>query len=145
MSVTGYTTGVFDLFHIGHLNILKSARAKCDRLIVGVTTDEVCLSRKGYKPFICFEERLEIISSLKYVDKAVPQASMDKFAAWEEHKFDQMYVGDDWKGTDAWNKIEKDFSKVNVEIVYFPYTVKTSSTILREALTKLNAGVPHGR
>jgi len=145
VSVTGYTTGVFDLFHIGHLNILKSARAKCDRLIVGVTTDEVCLSRKGYKPFICFEERLEIISSLKYVDKAVPQASMDKFAAWEEHKFDQMYVGDDWKGTDAWNKIEKDFSKVNVEIVYFPYTVKTSSTILREALTKLNAGVPHGR
>ena len=145
MSIIGYTTGVFDLFHIGHLNILKRAKTNCDRLIVGVTTDELCVSRKGYKPFICFDERLEIISSLKYVDEAVPQSSMDKFEAWEKHKFNQMYVGDDWKGTDAWNKIEEDFKAVDVKVVYFPYTVKTSSTILRKALVNLNAGVPHER
>ena len=114
MKVIGYATGVFDLFHIGHLNILKRAKQECDELIVGVTTDELCESHKGCRPFISFEERLEIVESLKMVDRAVPQKSMDKHAAWEELGFDKMFVGDDWKGTDAWNKIEADFAQIGV-------------------------------
>ena len=140
MKVIGYTTGVFDLFHIGHLNILKRAKQECDELIVGVTTDELCESHKGRRPFISFEERLEIVESLKMVDRAVPQKSMDKHAAWEELGFDKMFVGDDWKGTDAWNKIEADLAQIGVSIVYVPYTKTTSSSIRRKALTKITGG-----
>lgn len=134
--VIGYTTGVFDLFHIGHLNILKRAKENCDYLIVGVTVDEL-VSYKGKRAFIPYEERAEIVSAIKYVDEVVPQVSMDKMAAWKKYHFNKMFVGDDWKGTDVWNNIEKEFSDIGVEIVYFPYTKQTSSTELREALTNL--------
>lgn len=132
--IIGYTTGVFDMFHIGHLNVLKRAKAECDYLIVGVTTDELSLSRKGKTPIIPLVERMEIVKSLTFVDQVVPQENMDKFQAWEKYKFDKMFVGSDWKGTDKWNQMEIDFAKVGVEIVYFPYTDSTSSTILRERL-----------
>lgn len=132
----GYTTGVFDLFHIGHLNILKKAKELCEYLIVGVTIDEL-VSYKGKTAFIPFSERIEIVSSIKYVDLAVPQDTMDKMTAWNIHKFDAMFVGSDWKGTAKWNQFEDEFKKVNVDIVYFPYTEKTSSTQLRDALAKL--------
>ncbi len=137
MKKIGYTTGVFDLFHIGHLNILKRSRLECDHLIVGVTTDELCLSAKGTKPFIPFQERMDIVESIKFVDEVVPQTSYNKMEAWNNLKFDRMFVGDDWKGTKEWIQIEEDFSKYNVEIIYFSYTTHTSSTILRDILKKI--------
>ena len=137
MKKIGYTTGVFDLFHIGHLNILKRARLECDYLIVGITTDELAMSIKGEKPFIPFEERMEIVESIKFVDEVVPQTTYNKMKAWNNLKFDRMFVGDDWKGTKEWIQIEKDFSKYNVEIIYFSYTTHTSSTILRDVLKKV--------
>lgn len=136
MSVIGYTTGVFDLFHVGHLNILKRAKEQCDYLVVGVTVDEL-VAYKGKKAFIPFEERCAIVEAIKYVDKVVPQTSMDKMEAWNNLHFHKMFVGDDWKGTDTWNHWEEEFAKVGVEIVYFPYTAKTSSSELREALKLL--------
>lgn len=132
----GYTTGVFDLFHVGHLNILRRAKEQCDFLIVGVTVDDL-VAYKGKKSFIPFEERVSIVEAIRYVDKVVPQTSMDKMKAWNELHFDRMFVGDDWKGTDTWNRWEEEFSKVGVEIVYFPYTKQTSSSELREALKAL--------
>ena len=129
---------MFDLFHIGHLNVLKRAANACDHLIVGVTTDDFCQQSKGHKPFIEFEERLEIVANLRVVDQAVSQSSLDKYAAWKAHRFDVMFVGDDWKGTDRWNKIEAEFAADNVSIVYFPYTKMTSSTILRKALRSIS-------
>lgn len=137
----GYTTGVFDLFHIGHLNILKTAFSRCDFLIVGVTTDELCNEVKGITPIIPLEERLEILKSIKYVSKVVTQSSMDKLIAWNQYKFDIVFVGDDWKGTKKWDKIENDFSKVNVSIDYLPYTKHTSSTNLRQILRSLSKGL----
>ena len=132
----GYTTGVFDLFHVGHLNILKRAKEQCDFLIVGVTTDEL-VSYKSKKAIIPFSERIEIVQSIKYVDKVVPQENMDKFSAWEKLKFEAIFVGDDWKGTQKWLEYEKQFASVGVEIIYFPYTTGTSSTKLRCVLDKI--------
>lgn len=129
----GYTTGVYDMFHIGHLNLIKRAKEQCDFLIVGVTTDELALY-KNKAPIIPYEERSQIVAALRYVDKVVPQETMDKMQAYNKYKFDVVFVGDDWKNTDKWNKIEEDFKKVNVDVVYFPYTKGTSSTILREKL-----------
>lgn len=134
--VIGYTTGVFDLFHIGHLNLLKNCKGLCDKLIVGVTTDELLLSYKNKKPIIPFSERLEIIKSIKYVDAAIPQRDMDKFAMWEKLKFDIMFVGDDWYGTPKWRKFEEQFEQINVKIIYFPYTIGTSSTLINEILSR---------
>lgn len=139
MKIVGYTTGVYDLFHIGHLRLLQRARAACDELIVGVTTDELSLQRKNKTPIIPFAERIEIISQLKCVSSAVPQSSMDKLAAWNQYKFNKMFVGDDWKGSDKWTEMESSFSSLGVEIVYFPYTQHTSSTMLRAALSRLMA------
>lgn len=134
--VIGYTTGVFDLFHIGHLNILKNAKENCDCLIVGVTVDEL-VTYKGTNAIIPFQERLKIVEAIKYVDEVVPQTSMDKMAAWEELKFNKMFVGNDWKGTEKWNSLEEKFAKIGVEIQYFPYTKGTSSTHLKNVLTQL--------
>ena len=131
--VIGYTTGVFDLFHIGHLIMLKNAKSLCDKLIVGVTTDEL-VSYKNKNPVIPFEERLEIVRSIKYVDAAIPQYSMDKFDAWNKLKFDVMFVGDDWYNTSKWIEFEKQFKEVGVKIIYFPYTKGTSSTIINQTL-----------
>ncbi|MEZ8079768.1 adenylyltransferase/cytidyltransferase family protein [Enterovibrio norvegicus] len=136
--IVGYTTGVFDLFHIGHLNILKNAKENCDHLIVGVTTDELVFSRKNKYPVIPIAERLDIVRAIKYVDAVVVQNSMKKIEAWETLRFHRMFVGDDWKGTSTWQELEVAFSELDVEIVYFPYTKHTSSTKLKEALEKLN-------
>ncbi|RQW18719.1 glycerol-3-phosphate cytidylyltransferase [Bacillus sp. C1-1] len=135
-NIIGYTTGVFDMFHIGHLNILRKAREESDYLIVGVTSDELVKLRKDKYPVIPLEERMEIISHIDYVDQVVIQDTMDKFKAWELYKFNKMFVGDDWKGSPKWNKIEKDFLNIGVEIKYFPYTKHISSSKLREK-TKL--------
>lgn len=132
----GYTTGVYDLFHIGHLNLLRRAKEQCDYLIVGVTVDEL-VAYKHKKAVIPFEERCAIVEAIRYVDKVVPQVSMDKVQAWNEHQFDVMFVGDDWKGTEKWNAYEEQFKELGVEIVYFPYTKGTSSTLLNEVLMKL--------
>lgn len=137
MKIIGYTTGVFDLFHIGHLNVLKRAKLECDYLIVGVSTDELCLEAKNKKPIIPFQERIEIVEAIRFVDEVVPQINYNKEEAWSNLKFDKMFVGDDWKGTDKWNQLEKDFKKINVEICYFSYTSHTSSSKLREVLEKL--------
>lgn len=134
--VIGYTTGVYDLFHIGHLNLLRNAKAMCDKLIVGVTTDEL-VSYKNKKSVIPFEERMEIVRSIRYVDAVIPQESMDKFESWNKIKFDVMFVGDDWYNTDKWESLENMFKEVGVRIVYFPYTKGISSTLLNEVLIKL--------
>lgn len=130
----GYTTGVFDLFHIGHLNILKKAKEQCECLIVGVSTDELVQNYKNKLPVIPFEERIEIVKSIKYVDKVVAQENRDKYSAWENLQFDVMFVGDDWKGNKLFEELEHQFKSVGVDIVYFPYTQGTSSTILRKKI-----------
>lgn len=135
----GYTTGVYDMFHIGHLNVLKNAKNYCDSLIVGVTTDDVSLKSKGKSPIIPYEERSEIVKSIRYVDRVVPQTGYDiesKVNAWEILKFDVMFVGSDWQGTDKWNEIETIFKQYNVDIVYLPHTDGISSTQLREIISK---------
>lgn len=132
----GYTTGVFDMFHIGHLNILKRAKAQCDYLIVGVSTDEVVRSYKNKTPIIPFEERIAIVSELKCVDKVVPQTTMDKMVAWREHKFEVIFHGSDQKNTDMYNALTEEFSKIGVDIVFFPHTDGVSSTMLAEILNK---------
>lgn len=134
--IIGYTTGVFDLFHIGHLNLLKNAKAMCDRLIVGVTSDEL-VTYKHKKAVIPFEERLEIVRSIKYVDAAIIQDNLDKYEAWKKMKFDILFVGDDWYNTDQWNTYEELLTKVGVRIIYFPYYKGTSSTLINETLKKL--------
>lgn len=130
----GYTTGVFDMFHIGHLNILRRAKEQCDYLIVGVSTDELVKEYKNKTPIIPFEERAEIVQSIDCVDRVIAQENRDKYEAWRELKFDVMFVGDDWKGKPLFIKVEEEFKKVGVDVVYFPYTKDTSSTILREKL-----------
>ena len=132
----GYTSGVYDLFHVGHLNLLKNAKGLCDNLIVGVTSDEL-VSYKNKKAVIPHNERMEIVRNIKYVDAVVPQNDMDKFKMWEKLKFDIMFVGDDWKGTKKWNDFENTFKKVGVKIVYFPYTKGTSSTLINTTLLNL--------
>ncbi|EID15461.1 adenylyltransferase/cytidyltransferase family protein [Mycolicibacterium phlei] len=139
--IFGYTTGVFDMFHIGHLRLLERAKANCDQLIVGITTDELCLERKGKLPVVPFEERRQIVAAVRYVDMTVPQTSMNKRLAWEALRFNKMFVGDDWRGTELWNNLEREFAELGVEIVYFPYTPTTSSTMLREALDGLHGSV----
>lgn len=132
--IVGYTTGVFDMFHVGHLNILRKAKEKCDYLIVGVSTDELCYSYKGKKPIIPFEERRAIVESIKYVDEVCPQINRDKFQAWQRIGFDKMFVGDDWKDSPLFIKLEEMFRQVGVIIEYIPYTQGTSSTILRKKI-----------
>lgn len=136
----GYTTGVYDMFHIGHLNILKRAKEQCDYLIVGVSTDELVYKSKNKYPIIPFEERMEIIGAIKYVDKVVPQENKDKMAAYEKYKFDAMFVGDDWKGSELFTKCEEELKKKGSTVVYFPYTKSTSSTILREKVLNYDKG-----
>jgi len=135
--ITGYTTGIFDLFHMGHLNILKQSKSMCDRLIVGVSTDELARSLKGKSPIIPFYDRLEIVKSIRYVDFAVPEIVNNKISAWEKLKFDIIFKGDDWKGTERWLILENQFEKLGVKIHFFHYTQNISSTIIREMLNEL--------
>ena len=131
--IIGYTTGVYDLFHIGHLNLLKNAKGMCDKLIVGVSVDEL-VAYKGKRPLIPFEDRIEVVRGCKYVDAAVPQYDMDKLAACKKLGANMLFVGDDWYGTEKWKKYEEDFAKEGIKIVYFPYTKGISSTKITEAL-----------
>ena len=133
----GYTTGVFDLFHIGHLNILRNAKEMCDFLIVGVSTDELVQSYKHKIPVIPFEERAEIVNAIKYVDEVVAQKSMDKIAAWKKLHFDVMFHGDDWKNSDMYNKIQEEFKLHNIAIEFLPHTSGTSSTIFADKLSRV--------
>lgn len=130
----GYTTGVYDMFHIGHLNIIVRAKEMCETLIVGVTTDELCYKRKNKYPIICEADRMAIVGAIRYVDKVVPQVDMDKVKAVKELGADAVFVGSDWKGTDAWNKYEKEFAEVGCTVVYLDHTDGISSTILRDKL-----------
>lgn len=132
--IIGYTTGVFDMFHIGHLNILRRAKEQCDYLIVGVSTDEVVEGYKHHRPIIPYEQRAAIVSAIKYVDEVVPQSSMDKLAFLKKRHFDVMFHGDEWKGTDLYNKYEDEFAKYNARIVYLSHTDGISSSILREKI-----------
>lgn len=135
--IIGYTTGVYDMFHIGHLNIIQRAKEQCDYLIVGVSTDELVQKEKNKKPIIPFDERCKIIEAIKYVDLVVPQENKDKLSAWKKYRFDKMFVGSDWKGTPQWDKYEEQFSPVEVEIVYLPHTDGVSSTELTNILKKM--------
>lgn len=130
----GYTTGVFDLFHIGHLNILKRAKEQCEYLIVGVSTDEVVEEYKKKKPIIPFEERFEIIKAIRYVDKVIPQTSMDKLKAWETLHYDVLFHGSDWKGSAMYDEVEEKLKSVGVDMVFLPHTTGTSSTMIIDRL-----------
>lgn len=128
----GYTTGVYDMFHIGHLNILRRAKELCECLVVGVSTDELVQSYKNKTPIIPFEQRMAIVGAIRYVDKVVPQTTMDKIEAWEQLHFDAMFHGNEWKGTDLYNDYVKRFKEIGVDVVFLPHTDGISSTILRE-------------
>ena len=132
----GYTTGVFDMFHIGHLNIIRRAKEMCDYLIVGVSTDNLCLQRKNKLPVICEAERVSIVEAIKYVDRVVTQDHMDKLRAVKEYNVDVVFVGSDWKGTAAWEQYEKEFAEVGCTVVYLEHTEGISSSILRERLNR---------
>ena len=131
--IIGYTTGVYDLFHIGHLNLLKNAKGMCDKLIVGVTVDKL-VAYKGKQSMIPFEDRIEIVRSCKYVDAAVPQYDMNKLEACKKLGASFLFVGDDWYGTEKWQNYEKEFEEAGIKIIYFPYTKGVSSTKINEAL-----------
>ncbi|HPU66796.1 MAG TPA: adenylyltransferase/cytidyltransferase family protein [Clostridiales bacterium] len=134
----GYTAGVFDLFHIGHLNLLKNAKGMCDKLIVGVTADEL-VTYKGKRAVIPFHDRIEIVRSIKYVDAAVAQYDMDKLTMCKKLGASILFVGDDWYGTEKWENYEKEFAEAGIKIIYFPYTQGVSSTKITEALNLLRS------
>ncbi len=134
--IIGYTTGVFDMFHIGHLNILRRAKERCDYLIVGVSTDECVESYKNHSPMIPYEQRSAIVAAIKYVDEVVPQVTMDKLSFLKERHFDVMFHGDEWKGTELYNQYEEEFAKYGARIEYLSHTEGISSTMLRERIIK---------
>jgi glycerol-3-phosphate cytidylyltransferase len=134
----GYAPGVFDLFHVGHLNVLRRAKSGCDYLIAGVVSDEMAERAKGRRPVIPLAERLEIVRSIAFVDEAVAEVLPDKIDTWRDVYFDVIFKGGDWRGTAKGDKLERDFAAVGVEVVYLPYTEHTSSTILRRALERLD-------
>lgn len=134
--IIGYTTGVFDMFHIGHLNILRRAKEKCDYLIVGVSTDECVESYKHKTPIIPYLQRAAIVEAIKYVDEVVPQTSMDKMEFLKQRHFDVMFHGDEWKGTELYNRYEEEFAKYNASIEYLTHTEGVSSSMLREIIQK---------
>jgi glycerol-3-phosphate cytidylyltransferase len=136
----GYAAGAFDMFHVGHLNILKHAKAECDYLIAGVVSDEMLQLTKGITPVIPLAERLEIVSHISYVDEARAESLPNKIDTWRDVQFDVFFKGDDWRGTEQGLRLEREFAAVGVEVVYFPYTMHTSSTQLRRALDAITAG-----
>ena len=136
----GYASGAYDLFHIGHLNLLKHARSQCDYLIAGVASPEMIQRLKGTTPVIPLAERLEIVRNIRFVDAVVVDTHLNKADTWREVGFNIFFKGDDWKGTEKGERLEQDMARIGVEVVYFPYTVSTSSTVLRRALTLLDGG-----
>jgi glycerol-3-phosphate cytidylyltransferase len=141
MTVVGYAPGAYDLFHIGHLNLLRHAAEHCDHLIAGVVSDEVLVRTKGRAPVVPLTERMEIVAGLRIVDQVHAEVVPDKLDTWRALRFDVIFKGDDWRGTDKGRRLERDMASVGVEVRYFPYTVHTSSTALRRALAALE-GVP---
>lgn len=141
--IIGYTAGVFDLFHIGHLRLLQNAKGLCDKLIVGVTTDELVLY-KNKTPVISFDDRCEIIRSIKYVDAVIPQKDMDKLTICKKINANVMFVGDDWYNTEKWKQYEKEFMDAGIKIVYFPYTCGVSTTEIVEKLSANNRNCKAG-
>lgn len=133
----GYAPGAYDLFHIGHLNILRQAKSRCDYLVAGVVSDEMCELTKGRRPVIPLAERMEIVGHISLVDEVYAEMTPEKLDAWHDVHFTHIFKGDDWKNTPKGDKLERDFSAVGVEVVYFPYTVHTSSTVLRRALNAI--------
>lgn len=140
----GYAAGAYDLFHVGHLNLLRQAKGECDYLVAGVVTDELLVQTKGRAPVIPLAERLEIVRNIRFVDDAIAEHLGSKIDTWRERPFDVLFKGDDWRGTPKGLALERDFAAVGVEVVYFPYTVHTSSTALRRTLELLNSDA-HGR
>lgn len=136
----GYAAGAFDLFHVGHLNLLRQARSQCDFLIAGVVSDELLIKNKGRAPVIPLAERLEIVSNIGFVDDAVAEVDPDRIQTWHQVHFNIFFKGDDWKGTPSGLALERDFAAVGVDVVYFPYTVHTSSTVLRRTLELIDRG-----
>lgn len=130
----GYTDGVYDLFHVGHLNMIEAAKAHCDYLIVGVHGDDVVEEYKHRRPIINEEDRKRIVEALGCVDKAVINRTRDKMALWDLHHFDVVFIGDDWKGTERWNKFEKILAEVGVDVVYIPYTKGISTTEIKSKI-----------
>lgn len=128
----GYTQGVFDMFHIGHLNLIKNAKARCEYLIVGINSDKLVRDYKKKSPVICEDQRKEIVESIKYVDRAVITHTLDKIEIWNYLNFNVIFIGDDWKNSERWIKTENELKKVEVEVIYLPYTNLISSSILRE-------------
>lgn len=137
--IVGYAPGVYDLFHVGHLNVLKHARRGCEVLIAGVVSDEMCLAAKGRAPVIPLAERVEIVRHIDFVDRVHVEDVPDKLETWKLLRFHRIFKGDDWRGTPKGDKLERDFAAVGVEVVYFPYTMHTSSTQLRRALVELSS------
>lgn len=132
--IIGYTTGVFDMFHIGHLNILRRAKEHCDKLIVGVTSDDLCYRRKHKYPIIDLKSRMEIVKAIRYVDEVIIQSDMDKLSIVRALGANVVFVGSDWKGSKSWEQYEKDFAQVGCAVVYIDHTDGISSTILREKI-----------
>lgn len=132
----GYTSGVYDMFHIGHLNILRRAKEQCDVLVVGVTTDALCFSRKHKMPIISEVDRKAIVGAIRYVDRVVYQEDMDKLKMARAVGADAVFVGSDWQGTPSWNEYERQFAAIGCTVVYLEHTDGISSTILREKLNK---------
>lgn len=136
---TGYASGVFDMFHIGHLNLLRRAREHCQTLVVGVASDEYVLALKGREPVVPLAERLEIVSSLRFVDEVIIDRSEDKRVAWRDRRFDAIFKGDDWRGSAKGERLEQAMAEVGAGVVYFPYTLHTSSTRLRGYIERAEA------
>ncbi|ARC56832.1 Glycerol-3-phosphate cytidylyltransferase [Frondihabitans sp. 762G35] len=134
----GYAAGAYDLFHIGHLNLLRHAKSQCDELIAGVVSDEMLQLTKSMSPMVPLAERLEIVSHIDFVDRAYAETVPDKLDVWRELRFDVFFKGDDWRGTEKGLRLEREFAAVGVEVVYFPYTMSTSSTVLRRAVSRLD-------
>ena len=130
----GFTQGTFDMFHVGHLNLIKNARKHCDYLIVGVNTDELVEGYKGKRTIVPFEERIAIVESIRYVDEAVKVNTLDKLSTWQNKHYDLLFIGDDWKGSQRWIETERQMLPYGVKVVYLPYTPTTNSTVIREKL-----------
>ena len=145
MTIIGYAAGAWDLFHIGHLNILRNARNYCDYLIAGVVDDDMLELAKGARPIIPVAERAEIVRYISFVDEVFIETQPDKIETWRQKPFDVFFKGDDWRGTAKGLELERRFAEVGVQVVYFPYTVHTSSTALRRALAALEGAAPRSR
>lgn len=131
---TVYTAGAFDLLHVGHVRMLQAAAALGQRLVVGVSTDELIMEYKGRKPAVPFEERREIVAAVRGVDLVIPQRVQDKFAVWERLRFDTWVVGDDWFESEKYQGYKERLEAVGVTCVFLPYTAGVSSTLRRQAL-----------